>query len=198
MAPAPVPTTRTSTVSSTLAEYELICELYPDSVPAHNNCGHILLALGRTRDALPMFERAAELDLTITPPLISLYFVYLDHYRHAAEATKAARRLVERAPQNVNFRVMLAWSLAAEGRIGEHMIALAQALPAMPAQIADKILTEKIKYGRMITFTDMPPAEDRRDGEEIKILDRRGRLRAIVRPRISRKSYDYSCVFPVT
>jgi serine/threonine protein kinase/Flp pilus assembly protein TadD len=104
-------------LEAALAEYELICELYPDSVPAHNNRGHILLALGRTREALPMFERAAELDLTITPPLISLYFVYLDDYRNAVEATKAARRLVERAPQNVNFRVMLAWSLAAEGRL---------------------------------------------------------------------------------
>jgi tetratricopeptide (TPR) repeat protein len=102
-----------------LAEYELIRELYPDSVPAFNNSGHILLALGRTREAIPMFERAAELDLTVTPPLISLYFVHLDDLRDAAKATEAARRLVERAPQNVNFRVMLAWSLAAEGALDE-------------------------------------------------------------------------------
>jgi len=66
-----------------------------------------------------MFERAAELDLTTTPPLISLYFVYLADYRNAAKATEAARNLVERAPQNVNFRVMLAWSLAAEGLLDE-------------------------------------------------------------------------------
>jgi tetratricopeptide (TPR) repeat protein len=102
-----------------LAEYELIRELYPDSVPAHNNSGHILLALGRTREALPMFERAAELDVTTTPPLISLYFVHLDYFRDAAKATGAARRLVERAPQTVSFRVMLAWSLAAEGVLDE-------------------------------------------------------------------------------
>ena len=102
-----------------LADYELICELYPDSVPAQNNRGHILLALGRTREALPMFERAAELDLTTTPPLISLYFVHLDNFRDASKATEAARRLVERAPQNVSFRVMLAWSLAAEGVLDE-------------------------------------------------------------------------------
>jgi hypothetical protein len=79
----------------------------------------MLLALGRTEEALPMFERAAELDLTVTPPLISLYFVHLDHFRNAAKATEAARRLVDRAPQNVNFRVMLAWSLAAQGRLDE-------------------------------------------------------------------------------
>jgi serine/threonine protein kinase/Tfp pilus assembly protein PilF len=102
-----------------LAEYELIRELYPDSVPAHNNSGHILLALGRTREALPVFERAAELDVTVTPPLISLYFVHLDYFRDAAKATEAARRLVERAPQSVSFRVMLAWSLAAEGVLDE-------------------------------------------------------------------------------
>jgi tetratricopeptide (TPR) repeat protein len=102
-----------------LAEYELICELYPDSVPAHNNRGHILLALGRTREAIPMFERAAEIDVTVTPPLISLYFVHLDYFRNPAKATEAARRLVERAPQNVSFRVMLAWSLAAEGALDE-------------------------------------------------------------------------------
>jgi len=106
-------------LEAALAEYELICELYPDSVPAHNNRGHILLALGRTREALPTFERAAELDVTTTPPLISLYFVHLDHFRNAAKATEAARRLVERAPQNVSFRVMLAWSLAAQGLLQE-------------------------------------------------------------------------------
>jgi len=106
-------------LEAALAEYELICELYPDSVPAHNNRGHILLALGRTREALPMFERAAELDVTITPPLISLYFVNLDDFRNAEKATEAARKLVERAPQNVSFRVMLAWSLAAQGLLDE-------------------------------------------------------------------------------
>jgi serine/threonine protein kinase/Flp pilus assembly protein TadD len=106
-------------LEAALAEYELIRELYPDSAPAFNNSGHILLALGRTREALPMFERAAELDLTVTPPLISLYFVHLDDFRDAAKATEAARRLVERAPQNVSFGVMLAWSLAAEGRLDE-------------------------------------------------------------------------------
>jgi tetratricopeptide (TPR) repeat protein len=106
-------------LEAALAEYELICGLYPDSVPAHNNRGHILLALGRTREAIPMFERAAELDVTITPPLISLYFVNLDDFRHAEKATEAARKLVERAPQNVSFRVMLAWSLAAQGLLDE-------------------------------------------------------------------------------
>jgi tetratricopeptide (TPR) repeat protein len=106
-------------LEAALAEYELICELYPDSVPAHNNRGHILLALARSLEAIPMFERAAELDVTITPPLISLYFVHLDDYRNAANATEAARRLVERAPQNVSFRVMLAWSLAVQGLLDE-------------------------------------------------------------------------------
>jgi len=106
-------------LEAALAEYELIRELYQDSVPAFNNSGHILLALGRTREALPMFDRAAELDLTTTPPLISLYFVYLDDYRNPEKATEAARKLVERAPQNVSFRVMLAWSLAAEGLLDE-------------------------------------------------------------------------------
>ncbi|MEJ2581917.1 MAG: protein kinase [Acidobacteriota bacterium] len=106
-------------LEAALAEYELICDLFPDSASAHNNRGHVLLALGRTREALPMFERAAELDITTTPPLISLYFVYLNHFRNAAKAAEAARRLVERAPQNVGFRVMLAWSLAAEGLVDE-------------------------------------------------------------------------------
>jgi len=106
-------------LEAALAEYELICELYPDSAPAHNNRGHILLALGRTREAIPMFERAAEIDVTVTPPLISLYFVHLDDFRSAAKATEAARRFVERAPQNVSFRVMLAWSLAAQGLLDE-------------------------------------------------------------------------------
>lgn len=86
-------------------------------------------------------------------------------------------------------------SLAAAGTLNERMVPLAQVLPEMPEHIADKVLTEKIKYGRMVTFSDMPPAGA--DNEEIKILDSRGRLRAIVRPRVSRESYDYCCVFPV-
>jgi tetratricopeptide (TPR) repeat protein len=106
-------------LEAALAEYALIRELFPDEAAPHNNSGHMLLALGRTEEALPMFERAAEVDQTVTPPLISLYFVHLDHFRNAAKATEAARRLVDRAPHNVNFRVMLAWSLAAQGQLDE-------------------------------------------------------------------------------
>ena len=119
-------------LEAALAEYELICELYPDSTPAHNNRGHILLALARTREAIPMFERAAELDVTTTPPLISLYFVHLDDFRDPAKATEAARRLVERAPQNVSFRVMLAWSLANQDLLDEALELTRAAVEEVP------------------------------------------------------------------
>jgi len=102
-----------------LAEYELICELYPDHMPAHNNRGRMLLALGRASEAIPMFERAAELDQTSTIPLLNLWFIYTGNARDPAGAEEVALRLVDLAPHQTGFRTMLGWSYAIAGRFDE-------------------------------------------------------------------------------
>lgn len=82
-----------------------------------------------------------------------------------------------------------------EKRIGERLIGLADALPRVPEKAADNSLTEKIKYGRIITYGDVKPQDGRGESGYVKVVDPQRRLLAILRAVPERRVYKYCCVF---
>ena len=115
-----------------LEEYELISDIYPDMMQPYNNRGRIFAALGRYDEAVEMYERAAEVDPTSSFPQASLYWTHLWNLRRAVDAEKAARRLVELGPAVADYRSMMAWSLAAQGRFDEALPELRRVLEDEP------------------------------------------------------------------
>ncbi len=75
-----------------LEEYELICELFPDDMPAYNNRGRILMSQGRYDEAAAMFEKATELDSRSGVALQNLWFLHVLHQRRARASEVVARR----------------------------------------------------------------------------------------------------------
>lgn len=119
-------------LEAALADYELICELYPDHMAATNNRGRILMALERHDEAAAMFERAAELDPRSPVPLYNQWYIYVQHLRRPKAAEAVARRAVALGPETAGFRSMLGWSLAIQGRLSEAEVELRRALAAEP------------------------------------------------------------------
>jgi tRNA pseudouridine55 synthase len=67
-----------------------------------------------------------------------------------------------------------------EGRLADLVLPCSHALPHLPAITADKVLTEKIKYGRMIRLTDLLPSQTKGRQGLLKIVDAQDQLLAIV------------------
>ncbi len=59
-----------------LDEYRTLREVYPDFMPAWNNSGRIMQALGRYDEAAAMYEKAAETAPRNTIPLQNLWYLY--------------------------------------------------------------------------------------------------------------------------
>ncbi len=115
-----------------LEEYELICELYPNNMPAFNNRGRILMFQGRYDEATAMFERATELDSRSGVALQNLWFLHVLHQRRARASEAVARRSLVLGPDVPGFNAGLGWSLAAQGRLTEAVPALRKALALEP------------------------------------------------------------------
>lgn len=85
--------------------------------------------------------------------------------------------------------------LAKTGHIGERLISLNDALPDMPSYNADKSLTEKIKYGRIISKKDLGEIYDSHSHKYLKIIDSKFRLLAILTWDTMKGAYKYHSVF---
>ncbi len=81
----------------------------------------------------------------------------------------------------------------------ERMVSMADALPDLPAVIADAALVTKIRHGRPVLLQDLIS-----DGElggsslpggRIKVVDHQGQLVAILNHSLSFDRLDYDCVF---
>lgn len=114
-----------------LDEYELISEIYPDMMQPYNNAGRILQGLGRLDEAAAMYEAAAEVDPRDVIPLANLFWLRLNAMRQPRAAEAVARRRLELAPANADFRSQLAWSLVAQQRLDD-------ALPELRRVLADE------------------------------------------------------------
>jgi tRNA pseudouridine55 synthase len=82
----------------------------------------------------------------------------------------------------------------------KQMINMADALPDMPAYMADVQLTKKIRHGKMIATRDLighNSVENTRSTDSyIKIVDLAGDLIAILNHNKNKQRLDYCCVFP--
>jgi tRNA pseudouridine55 synthase len=83
--------------------------------------------------------------------------------------------------------------------IKDHIIPMSDALSEMMPYVADNGLTEKIKYGKSISLTDIKidtQADERDTGSPfIKVIDNKNQLLAVVSPDESNDRYNYCCVF---
>ncbi len=85
--------------------------------------------------------------------------------------------------------------LALTGDIGGHLTGMAEALPDMVSFQADKALTDKIKYGMMITSADIAPPSHLSGENFVKVIDGNNRLLSILSYDPVQDGFAYCCSF---
>ncbi len=85
--------------------------------------------------------------------------------------------------------------LARSGDVDRHLIGMAEALPDMVSFQADKALTDKLKYGMMITTADVSPSCLLPGETLIKIIDGNNRLVSILSYDPVQHGFTYCCSF---
>jgi tRNA pseudouridine55 synthase len=85
--------------------------------------------------------------------------------------------------------------LARSGDIARHLTGMAEALPDMLFFQADKALTDKLKYGMMITTADVPPSCLLPGENLVKIIDGNNRLLSILSYDPVQHGFTYCCSF---
>lgn len=90
--------------------------------------------------------------------------------------------------------------LALAGEYSSFIVSMADALPDMPAVVADQNLIEKIRHGKPVTKKDLSfdPVFAKRNthAANIKIVDAGNRLRAVLNVIKNQDKFSYGCVFP--
>ena len=84
---------------------------------------------------------------------------------------------------------------AEAGRVAENILTMESALRGMPAVVASKALTAKLKHGRVITQNEILPSADPNREGLVKIVDEHQHLIAILGCRKQRQEMKYHCVF---
>lgn len=82
-----------------------------------------------------------------------------------------------------------------QGALGETVIPMNEALPFMPAAVVDDGLAKRIRNGTKLTEADLPVPPRMTSRGEFKVVDRNGRLIAVLAESPAAGSYNYYCVF---
>jgi len=85
--------------------------------------------------------------------------------------------------------------LARSGDVDRHLTGMSEALPDMVSFQADKALTDKLKYGMMITIAEVPPSCLLAGENLIKIIDGNNRLLSILSYDPVQQGFTYCCSF---
>ncbi|MBI5588898.1 MAG: tRNA pseudouridine(55) synthase TruB [Deltaproteobacteria bacterium] len=85
--------------------------------------------------------------------------------------------------------------LVRSGDVARHLTGMAEALPDMVSFQADKALTDKLKYGMMITTADVPPSCLLPGENLVKIIDGNNRLLSILSHDPVQHGFTYCCSF---
>jgi len=115
-----------------LDEYRMLREVYPDYMPAWNNSGRIMQALGRYDEAAAMYEKAAETAPHNTIPLQNLWYLYYYYKKDVPAAERTARRFTAMASELANPHSLLGFSLAVQEEFPEAESELKRALEIEP------------------------------------------------------------------
>ena len=86
-------------------------------------------------------------------------------------------------------------TLVESGDIAARMIGMSESLPDMPCFQADKPLTDRLKYGMIITDADIPVSVPAPETRFIKILDDDTRLLSVLCHDPLHQRYMYCCSF---
>jgi tetratricopeptide (TPR) repeat protein len=119
-------------LEAALAEYELICDLYPDNMAAFNNRGRILMGLERYDESIAMFERATELQPLSSIPYFNRWIIHQQRQHRPRAAEAVSREALGRWPENSGFRSMLGWSILTQGRFSDSIPEFRTALEVDP------------------------------------------------------------------
>ncbi|MEE4112273.1 MAG: tRNA pseudouridine(55) synthase TruB [Desulfobacteraceae bacterium] len=82
-----------------------------------------------------------------------------------------------------------------QGRLGESVIPMNEALPFMPAVVADNGLAKRIRNGMKLSESDLPIPPRGSDQGVFKVVDAHGRLIAVLAESPATGSVNYCCVF---
>ena len=90
--------------------------------------------------------------------------------------------------------------LALAGEYSSFIVSMADALPDMPAYVADQNLIEKIRHGKPVTKKDLSfdPVFARKNthAANIKVVDAGNKLLAVLNFIKNQDKFSYACVFP--
>jgi len=97
----------------------------------------------------------------------------------------------------VNFSELKALALSENlpEQLSDRIVSMADALPNMPAHIADKALTEKIKHGKTITTADFMPKPVPNPEGFIKIVNPNNELLTVLNFQKESDKFKYCSVF---
>lgn len=79
--------------------------------------------------------------------------------------------------------------------LGQAVVGMSEALPFIPAVVADDGLAGKVQNGMKLSEKDLPASPERSRDGFFKIVDRCGRLIAVLGDSRDPESYNYCCVF---
>jgi tRNA pseudouridine55 synthase len=82
-------------------------------------------------------------------------------------------------------------TVASTGQVSSVMISMNDALSGMKPVIADNTLTDKLRYGNILTGTDLPDSGNR--SQLMKIVDSNLNLLAVLRYDPIRDRFEYAC-----
>jgi tetratricopeptide (TPR) repeat protein len=120
-------------LAGALEEYRTLREVYPDFMPAWNNAGRILQALGRHDEATAMFEKAADLAPRNSIPLLNLWFSQSVFRKDIRGGESTARRYAALAPDLANSHSLLGFALAVQEKFAEAEKELRRAIELEPS-----------------------------------------------------------------
>ena len=107
--------------------------------------------------------------------------------------------------ESSGFKIQQAFSLpaleklASKGKYSRFIVNMADALPDMPACVADQNLIEKIRHGRPLAKKDLSfrqgSAKKNRADDHIKVVDAGNNLLAVLNYGKNPDRFSYACVF---
>ena len=98
-------------------------------------------------------------------------------------------------PIDAAFSLEVLAEFRLQGRLGESVIPMNEALPFMPAAVADDGLAKRIRNGTKLSESDLPIPPRVSEQGVFKVLDPHGRLIAVLAESPAAGSYNYCCVF---